>query len=240
MVCYSLQNRWTKRGMKFHHPIQHELNHGFHSTTFPISPNIMIRCKESCPGYGDDLNEWLLPQSYDPLCKIWPILYVYLKNHHGKLITDVTWAIWKLYGEKIILWDPYSAFGHKFFRKLVCMKPGSRHPTVRAGEPAGSELISLQLQMETITEILLALGIQINRLSLASTEQSTCKKYPNNGMIRMEVLLCYIGNTICNVETISTLPHMSFWVNVNVPAGERIWWSPFKPHSTNGAASLMS
>ena len=30
----------------------------------------------------------------------------------------------------------YTKFGHRFLRKLVCMKPGSRQPTVRAGEPA--------------------------------------------------------------------------------------------------------
>ena len=26
-------------------------------STFPMSPNITTRCNDSCPGYGDDLNE---------------------------------------------------------------------------------------------------------------------------------------------------------------------------------------
>lgn len=34
----------------------------------------------------------------------------------------------------------YTVFGHKLFRKLVCMKPGSRHPTVLAGEPKGEKI----------------------------------------------------------------------------------------------------
>lgn len=29
----------------------------------------------------------------------------------------------------------YTVLGHKSLRKLVCMKPGSRQPTVRAGDP---------------------------------------------------------------------------------------------------------
>lgn len=29
----------------------------------------------------------------------------------------------------------YKVLGHRSFMKLVCMNPGSRHPTVRAGEP---------------------------------------------------------------------------------------------------------
>jgi hypothetical protein len=38
--------------------------------TFPMSPNIMTRCNESCPGYGDDLNENTLLQTYEPSDKI--------------------------------------------------------------------------------------------------------------------------------------------------------------------------
>jgi hypothetical protein len=30
----------------------------------------------------------------------------------------------------------YTEFGHNSFRKLVCINPGSRHPTVLAGAPA--------------------------------------------------------------------------------------------------------
>ena len=32
--------------------------------------------------------------------------------------------------------DAYTKFGHKSFKKLVCTKPGSRQPTVHAGELA--------------------------------------------------------------------------------------------------------
>lgn len=35
-------------------------------------------------------------------------------------------------------------------------------------------------------------------------------------------------------------PHMLLRVNVNVPAGTRVWTPWDKPHSTNGSASLMS
>ena len=34
----------------------------------------------------------------------------------------------------------YSLSGHRFFRKAVCMKPGSLQPTVRAGSPAQPKL----------------------------------------------------------------------------------------------------
>lgn len=37
--------------------------------------------------------------------------------------------------QKDNLLGTYIVFGHKSFRKLVCIKPGSRQPTVRAGEP---------------------------------------------------------------------------------------------------------
>lgn len=30
----------------------------------------------------------------------------------------------------------YMVLGHRSSKKLVCIKPGSRHPTVRAGAPA--------------------------------------------------------------------------------------------------------
>lgn len=44
------------------------------TTTFPMSPNIIARCNESCPGYGDDLKEYILLQTMDPFNNLCPIL----------------------------------------------------------------------------------------------------------------------------------------------------------------------
>lgn len=41
--------------------------------------------------------------------------------------------------------ETYTVFGHKSFKKLVCMKPGSRQPTVRAGEPTDQFEYSYQM-----------------------------------------------------------------------------------------------
>ena len=38
----------------------------------------------------------------------------------------------------------YTLFGHKFVKKLVCVKPGSCQPTVRAGAPT-----KVQINKET-------------------------------------------------------------------------------------------
>lgn len=43
-----------------------------------------------------------------------------------------------LYISQIML-GTHKVFGHKSLRKLVCMKPGSRQPTVRAGDPISQE-----------------------------------------------------------------------------------------------------
>jgi len=53
------------------------------------------------------------------------ILYIF-KNYRTSIL-------WYKINEYL---NAYTKFGQRFFRKLVCMKPGSRHPTVRAGEPA--------------------------------------------------------------------------------------------------------
>jgi len=45
--------------------------------------------------------------------------------------------------------NAYTKFGQRFFRKLVCMKPGSRQPTVRAGEPASENNQRTTLQSYT-------------------------------------------------------------------------------------------
>lgn len=37
---------------------------------------------------------------------------------------------------KITEGRPYTEFGHNSFKKLVCIYPGSRQPTVLAGAPA--------------------------------------------------------------------------------------------------------
>lgn len=53
-----------------------------------------------------------------------------------------------------IVLQTYKLFGHKSFMKLVCMNPGSRQPTVRAGEPESAHEISITRRLIYLTGLL--------------------------------------------------------------------------------------